>query len=101
MPDLMAGMQREVREVHKERERVLEQVAGVLGYVEKNHAANALAIVKAYQRLITAEVAKGSAVVEHAGPISDTVLSSIAGALSQRYHRPVTTTASSSRRDMG
>jgi F-type H+-transporting ATPase subunit delta len=70
-----------------------EQVAGVLGYVEKNHAANALVIVKAYQRLIATEIAKGSAVVEHAGPISDNVLASIAGALSQRYHRPVTTTA--------
>jgi F-type H+-transporting ATPase subunit delta len=70
-----------------------EQVAGVLGYVEKAHASNALAILKAYQRLIAVEVAKGSAIVEHAGPITDSVLSAIAGALSQRYHRPVTTTA--------
>lgn len=70
-----------------------EQVAGVLAYVEKNHAVNAVAILKDYRRLVATEVAKGSALVEHAGPISDAVLASIGGALSQRYHRPVTTTA--------
>jgi F-type H+-transporting ATPase subunit delta len=70
-----------------------ERVAGVLGYVEKNQVANGLAILKAYQRLVAAEIAKGVAVVEHAGPVSEATLASIAGALSQRYHRPVTTTA--------
>lgn len=70
-----------------------EQVAGVLAYVEKAHPANALAILKIYQRLVATEVAKGVAVVEHSGPVSETVLASIAGALSQRYHRPVTATA--------
>ncbi len=70
-----------------------EQVAGVLGYIEKNHGANALAISKAYQRLIVAEVAKGVAVVEHSGPVSDATLASIASSLSKRYGRPVTTTA--------
>ncbi|MFA6961458.1 MAG: F0F1 ATP synthase subunit delta [Opitutaceae bacterium] len=70
-----------------------EQVAGVLGYIEKNQAVNAVAILKAYHRLVSAEIARGSAIVEHSGPISDTLLASIAGALSQRYHRPVTATA--------
>jgi len=69
-----------------------EQVAGVLGYVEKTHPAHAVTILKIYQRLIGIEVAKGVAVVEHSGPVSETLLASIAGALSQRYHRPVTTT---------
>lgn len=70
-----------------------EQVAGVLAYVEKAHAANALAIVKAYQRLVAAEVAKGSAIVEHSGPVADSVLATIAASLSKRYNRPVTATA--------
>ncbi len=70
-----------------------EQVAGVLAYVEKTHAANAVAILKVYQRLVAAEVAKGSAVIEHAGPVADATLSAIGTSLSQRYGRPVTTTA--------
>ncbi len=70
-----------------------EQVAGVLGYIEKTQGSNALAISKAYQRLIAAEVAKGIAVVEHSGPVSDATLSSIAASLSKRYGRPVTATA--------
>jgi len=70
-----------------------EQVAGVLGYIEKTHGANALAISKAYQRLIVAEVAKGVAVIEHSGPVTEAALSSIASSLSKRYGRPVTATA--------
>lgn len=70
-----------------------EQVAGVLAYVEKHHVTNALAILKAYQRLVAIEIAKGSALVEHAGPVSDATLASIGGALSKRYARPVSTTA--------
>ncbi|MDF3057305.1 MAG: hypothetical protein K0R17_1520 [Rariglobus sp.] len=70
-----------------------EQVTGVLAYIEKAHALNAVAILKAYQRLVAAEVAKGSAIVEHAGPVSDATLSAIGAGLSKRYGRPVTTTA--------
>ncbi len=70
-----------------------EQVAGVLGYVEKTHGGSALAITKAYQRLIAVEVAKGVAVVEHSGAVSQTTLASIGASLSKRYGRPVTTTA--------
>lgn len=70
-----------------------EQVAGVLAYVEKTHAANAVAILKTYQRLVAAELAKGSAIVEHAGPVSESTLAAIAASLSTRYGRPVTATA--------
>jgi F-type H+-transporting ATPase subunit delta len=70
-----------------------EQVAGILAYVEKNHAVNAVAILKAYQRLVAAEVARGAAVVEHAGPVSDATLAAIGAGLAHRYGRPVTTTA--------
>ena len=70
-----------------------QQVAGVLAYIEKHEAANAVAILNAYRRLIATEVAKGVATVEHSGPVSDTTLATIASSLSQRYSRPVTTTA--------
>jgi len=70
-----------------------EQVAGVLAYIEKNHAANAVALLNAYQRLVAAEVAKGVAVVEHSGPVSEATLAGIAAGLTKRYGRPVTATA--------
>ena len=70
-----------------------ERVAGVLGYVEKTKPANLLAVLKAYQRLIAAEVARNHAVVEHAGPVSDAVVQQIAASMSKKYNRSVTATA--------
>ncbi|MEY3774691.1 MAG: hypothetical protein RLZZ129_1471 [Verrucomicrobiota bacterium] len=67
-----------------------EQVAGVLAYVEKHRPANPLLVLKVYERLIARELAKSRAVVEHAGPVADSILASIAGALSQKYKRVVT-----------
>ncbi len=66
-----------------------ERVAGVLAYVEKHAPAKPVALLQAYQRLIAREVARGQAIVEHAGPVDDALLKSIEGAMSQRYHRPV------------
>lgn len=65
------------------------QVAGVLEYIEKHRPANSMAVLKAYQRLIAAEVARGQAVVEHAGPINSAALDAIAGAMSKKYNRAV------------
>lgn len=70
-----------------------EHVAGVLAYIEKHPPARALAVLKAYQRLVAAEVGRSQAVVEHAGPIDPAVLSSIAVAMSRKYTRPVTAVA--------
>jgi F-type H+-transporting ATPase subunit delta len=70
-----------------------ERVGGVLEYVEKQPPHNPLLVLKAYQRLISTEVAKGVALVEHAGAITDTTLSSIASAMSKKYARNVTATA--------
>lgn len=67
-----------------------ESVSGVLQYVEKHRPPQTLAVLKIYQRLIAAEVARGQAVVEHAGPVNDTVLASIAAAMTRKYARPVT-----------
>jgi F-type H+-transporting ATPase subunit delta len=66
-------------------------VAGVLEYVEKHAPANSMAVLKAYQRLIVAEVARNRAIIEHAGIVSETTLSTIASALAQKYGHPVET----------
>ena len=70
-----------------------EQVAGVLGWVNKTHPPQSLALLKLYQRLITAEVAKSQAVVTHAGPLGDNVLSQVTAAMTKKYNRPVTASA--------
>lgn len=70
-----------------------EQVEGVLGYIEKNVPRGQLALLQLYQRAITTELAKSSAVVEHAGPVSDATLQSIAAAMTRKYSRPVAATA--------
>jgi len=67
-----------------------EQVAGVLAYVEKHRPAYPLLVLRAYERLIARELAKSRAVVEHAGPVAEAILASIAGALSQKYKRTIT-----------
>jgi len=66
-----------------------ERVAGVLEYVERHQPANALVVLKAYRRLVSTELAKGEAVVEHAGPVGDPVLASIASAMTRKYGRAV------------
>jgi F-type H+-transporting ATPase subunit delta len=67
-----------------------ERVSGVLEYIEKHRPAHALAVLKAYHRLVAAEVARGRAIVEHAGSISDATLAAIAAAMTKKYGRPVT-----------
>jgi len=72
-----------------------DRVAGVLAYVEKHAPANSMAVLKAYQRLIVAEVARNRAIVEHAGAVSAASLSTIANALAQKYGHPVETVSQS------
>lgn len=69
------------------------KVTGVLEYLAKHPPASPMSVLKAYHRRISIELAKANAVVEHAGAVSDTILGSIAGALSQKYHRSVAATA--------
>jgi F-type H+-transporting ATPase subunit delta len=70
-----------------------ERVAGVLDYVEKHTPANPVVLLKAYYRLIATELAKGEALVEHAGSIDDAMLAAIAAAMTRKYGRPVVATA--------
>ena len=70
-----------------------ERVSGVLQYVEIHKTANPVMVLKAYQRLIATELAKGVARVEHAGAVNDSVLGAIAAAMTAKYGRPVTAAA--------
>lgn len=70
-----------------------ERVAGVLAYLEKNPPARPQAVLLVYHKLVAAELAKGEARVEHAGPVAPEALSAIAAALAKRYGRPVAATA--------
>ena len=70
-----------------------EHVAGVPAYVEKNRPAQPVAVLRAYQRLVAAEVARGRAVVDHAGPLGAGVLDSISAAMTRRYGRRITGSA--------
>jgi F-type H+-transporting ATPase subunit delta len=70
-----------------------ERVGGVLEYVERHKTPNPVMVLKAYQRLIATELAKGVARVEHAGAVKDSVLAAIAAAMTTKYGRPVAATA--------
>lgn len=70
-----------------------QQVAGVLEYIEHHRPVNTLAVLKFYQRLVAAEVARSQAVVEHAGPIGAAVLADIARAMTAKYGRNVASVA--------
>jgi len=70
-----------------------EQVAGVLGWVEKTSPRRPIALLKAYHHRIAIELAKSRAEVEHAGPLADTALKAIEAAMTKKYARPVTANA--------
>src|SRR5512144_3179258 len=100
-PPRMASQKKQVRDLARRYLRLSlvdgavsdERVAGVLAYVEKHRPAHATAVLKAYSRLVAAEIARGQAVVEHAGPIQPAALGAIASSLTARYRRPVTSVA--------
>lgn len=73
-----------------------EQVAGVLGYIEKHAPHHPLQLLKLYHRLIAAELAKSKAIVEHAGPVSDTTLKAIEAAMTRKYGHAVAASAKAS-----
>jgi F-type H+-transporting ATPase subunit delta len=70
-----------------------DQVAGVLQYVEKHRPAHTLAVLRTYERLVAAEIARSQAVVEHAGAVADGVLARIAEAMTAKYRRKITSLA--------
>ena len=70
-----------------------ERVGGVLAYIDRHRPAHTTAVLKAYRRLVATEVARGQAVVEHAGTVSDSALATIAAAMTKKYSRPVASVA--------
>ena len=74
-----------------DREVDAERVAGVLQYIEKHRPPHAVAVLQAYQRLIATEIARGQAVVEHAGPITPAVLNGIEAGMTKKYGRKIAT----------
>lgn len=66
-----------------------DRVAGVLQYIEKHRPPQTVAVLRAYARLVAAEVARGQAVVEHAGLANAAALDAVSAALSKKYGRPV------------
>lgn len=66
-----------------------EHVAGVLEYIEKHRPPHTVAILRAYQRLAAAEVARRQAVIEHAGSVSPAVLENIAASMTRKYGRKI------------
>jgi F-type H+-transporting ATPase subunit delta len=70
-----------------------DRVSGVLGWVSEHSPRHPIALLKLYQRLITAELAQSQAVVAHAGPLAAGVLTRIEQALTGKYQRPITAVA--------
>jgi F-type H+-transporting ATPase subunit delta len=70
-----------------------EQVAGVLGWIEKHSPRHPVALLRNYHRLVATELAKSRAFVEHAGPIADTALRQIEEAMTGKYKRRITAVA--------
>lgn len=66
------------------------RVTSILAALEANPPASYLPILRAYQRLVAAEVARGEARIEHAGPLSADEAALIAASFTKRYKRAVT-----------
>jgi F-type H+-transporting ATPase subunit delta len=66
-----------------------DRVAGVLEYLEKHRPPNTMAVLKAYQRLVTTEFARSQAVVEHAGRVNENAVNAIGAAMTRKYGRKV------------
>jgi len=70
-----------------------DRVAAVLAYIDKHTPPRALDLLRAYHRYLAAEIARGQANIEHAGPISDALVAQIAATMTNRYACPITPAA--------
>lgn len=70
-----------------------DRVTGVLQYLEKHRPPEMMAVLKAYHRLVAAQVAREQALVEHAGPMHDSVLTEIAASMTRKYGRRISSVA--------
>jgi F-type H+-transporting ATPase subunit delta len=70
-----------------------DRISGILAYLEKSNPPHAVEVLKTFKRLVSIELAKGEAIVEHAGSVSPALLQSIAASMTKKYSRPVTASA--------
>jgi F-type H+-transporting ATPase subunit delta len=73
------------------------RVSEVLNYIEENTPRRHIAVLKAYQQLISSELDKHIAHVESATEITDAILASISSAMSTRYSRTIKATATTNK----
>jgi len=66
-----------------------ERVTGVLAWVEKHKPASASAVLRAYRRLVEADLGRRRAVIEYAGEVAPATFAAIAAAMSQRFGRTI------------
>jgi F-type H+-transporting ATPase subunit delta len=70
-----------------------ERVTAVLGYLQQHPPRQPLAVLRQYRRLVTRQLARHHARVEHAGAIDAALLGALGAALSRKYRRPITAAA--------
>jgi F-type H+-transporting ATPase subunit delta len=70
-----------------------ERVSAVLAHIAHQPPRQPLAVLRHYQRLITNQLARNSALVEYAGVIDDGMLRTIEAAFTRGYQRPITASA--------
>lgn len=66
-----------------------ERIDGVLKSLAKNPPRHHIATLKAYLKLVEREVAKGTAVISHAGELSSDAVAGIVSQLSAKYGRAI------------
>lgn len=69
------------------------RVSEILAWVDKEKPRHGPTLLREYLRLITTEINKSVARIEHAGDLAPGALSKIAETFSERYGRPIETTA--------
>ncbi len=70
-----------------------ERVAAVLSHLQRHPPRHPLEVLKCYQRLVVAQLARNRALVEHAGAVNDDILRAVAAAFTRKYRRPVAAVA--------
>ncbi len=70
-----------------------ERVAAVLAHLQAHPPRQALEVLKAYHRLVAAQLARNRALVEHAGAIDAAILRAVADGFTERYQRPIAAVA--------
>jgi F-type H+-transporting ATPase subunit delta len=66
-----------------------ERVTAVLQWVEKNQPESPSAVLRAFKRLIEAEVTRSQVVIEYAGEVSPTLFAEITASMTRHYARPL------------